>query len=319
MKLNRSACAMITRIIFIYTVLNCILFNHVVLASEYDPWISGLGNVKATRASDDLHTRRSTVSIDINSPNESIHSNLSYSDMLFGQLDKKRHGYAISYLTNYMNKYSTTVVMLGIEQISDRALAMGQARYRLQFQPGSTLEIGASRSRVETIRSIDGNITFIEYGVDIEHRFMGKITPNIGITKIHFSDQNIRNQYRAGIVFDLSRNNGTSIQLRRKHYSNSAQHNYFYFNPQQFNEDSVILTTSLSVSESVLRLRGSKGFQRVDQRSKTPTYSLELSGLTTFSRDLKLNWGLARSRIESFGGEAYTVSGINVSVALPFR
>ena len=319
MKLTPSIFAMRERILSIAVVLASSICAKDALSAEGHPWIGGLGNVKLTRASDDFHARRSTVAIDINPLIESTHSRLSYSDIFFEQLDQKRYGYSINYLTDYMNNDSETFFIFGIEQVSGHALLAGQARHRWKIQSDSTLEIGASRGRVETIRSIDENVTLIEYGVDVEHRIMEKMTATLGATKIHFSDENTRNQYRAGLIFDLSRNTGTSIQLRRKQYSNSNQESYSYFNPHRFSEDSVIFTTSLSVSESIIRLKGSKGFQRVDQRSKTPTYSLEIGALTRLTPDLKVIWGLTRSRIESFGGEAYTASGIHVGVSLPLR
>lgn len=78
------------------------------------------------------------------------------------------------------------------------------------------MELIVNRARVETSRSLDNDIYYTMFGVNLEQQIFSRLSVMAMIGDMKFSDSNSRPFLRAKIIVDVLPDHGISFQLRYK-------------------------------------------------------------------------------------------------------
>jgi hypothetical protein len=194
----------------------------------------------------------------------------------------------------------------GLSQQGSNDMITLDGGYHRALAAKTGLDMFVNRDWVETRLALDRGTYFTFLGASMDQGFGDRWTL-VGVAGLQdFSDGNLRNHFRAKVIFQPWLDSGLTLQGRYRTYHSSADNvGGLYFNPAHYDETLFALGWRKRIQGWVVGLTAGAGMQHVNNDPGTNTRLLEfmLDSPSRGAQFVRVRGGYSRSA--SFGGPNY--------------
>lgn len=198
-------------------------------------------------------------------------------------------------------------INFGINHLDGRSLVTTNSNYNFRVFEKTRMELIVNRARVETSRSLDNDIYYTMFGVNLEQQIFSRLSVMAMIGDMKFSDSNSRPFLRAKIIVDVLPDHGISFQLRyKKYHSTDIDVERNYFNPENYRETMAILGYRKRIKGWGFSFKAGLGKQYIDSIPSTQTKLFEFNVNSPFVGNAFFRTRLGYLQYGGFQGPDYS-------------
>ncbi len=169
-------------------------------------------------------------------------------------------------------------INFGVNEINGKSIITSDSQYSFELSNKTRLELILNRDRVETQKSLENNISYTMFALNVEKEVFKNITLVGMFGNMNFSDSNSRPFVRIRLVADVIPEYGINFQLRyRKYHSTNINVERNYFNPEDYQETMALLGFRKRIQGWMFAGTAGYGQQQIDRQQYTNTKLLDLS------------------------------------------
>jgi hypothetical protein len=212
-----------------------------------------------------------------------------------------------------------SLASLGVSSLYGRELLIADVTYSAPINQTLSYEAFLFRDWVETRNSLTNGISHNYYGASLEKRFSPDWTLIGLVAQQKFSDDNIRNHLRAKVIYDVLPEQGVNLQLRHRQYRNSHEVTENYFNPNEYDENMVVMGWRRKLQGWQLSGLAGLGRQKINDDPYTTTKLLEVEAVSPIFNRIFLRSKVGYSDSAGFGGPDYSYRYFQADLIFQFN
>jgi hypothetical protein len=239
----------------------------------------------------------------------------------YSSLDWAKDGSQVSLIQRSINSETGlgSIASAGVSSVYGRELLTADISYSAPINSSLSYEAFFFRDWVETRNSLTNGISHNYYGGSLEQKITKDWTVIGLLAQQKFSDDNIRNHVRGKLIYDLLPDHGINLQLRHRQYRDSHDVTTNYFNPNEYQENMMVLGWRKRIEQWQLSGLAGLGRQKINDDPYTTTKLLEIEAISPILNKVFLRAKAGYSDSAGFGGPDYSYKYFQADIIFSFN
>jgi hypothetical protein len=239
----------------------------------------------------------------------------------YSSLDWAKDGSQVSLIQRSINSETGlgSIASAGVSRVYGRDLLTADISYSAPINASLSYEAFFFRDWVETRNSLSNGISHNYYGGSLEQKITKDWTVIGLLAQQKFSDDNIRNHVRGKLIYDLLPDLGINLQFRHRQYRDSHDYTPNYFNPNEYQENMMVMGWRRRIQQWQLSGVAGLGRQKINEDPFTTTKLFEFEAISPIFNKVFLRTKAGYSDSAGFGGPDYSYRYFQADIIFSFN